>query len=61
MKWFISNNGFRRENSFFTILPSFRIIYNKNYFLETGVTTPAFGFDMAWIKWRYTLLIQQGY
>ena len=32
-----------------------------DYFLETGVTSPAIGLQISWLSWAYGLTIQQGY
>jgi nucleoside-diphosphate-sugar epimerase len=34
---------------------------DKEYFLETGVTSPAFGLQISWISWAYGITIQKGY
>ena len=45
----------------FYILPFVLCWYYKDYFLETGVTSPAFGLQIGWIKWRLNIKIQKGY
>jgi len=35
--------------------------YGKDFFFETGVTSPAIGLQISWLSWAYGLTIQQGY
>jgi len=60
-KWFIENNRFVTFRGKIWILPCVSIWYDKNYFLETGVTSPAFGIQISWLRWAYGLTIQKGY
>lgn len=60
-KWFIANNKFQKNKDIIVLLPIIKIWFSKNYFLETGVFSPAFGIAISWLKWNYYFTIQQGY
>jgi hypothetical protein len=60
-KWFIANNRLQKNKDVVNVLPFIKVWYSKNYFLETGVFTPAFGIAISWLKLNYYLTIQQGY
>lgn len=60
-KWFIDTNKFAKIRSKVWIIPCISLWYDKDYFLETGVTSPAFGLQISWLRWAYGLTIQQGY
>lgn len=60
MKW-ITNSIFFKTEITLHILPEFCVWYVKDQFLETGVYTPAFGFQFAWIKWKWAFSMQKGY
>ena len=61
MKWFIENNRFVRINGKYWLIPCVSIWYDKYHFLETGVTSPAFGLQISFINFAYGLTIQKGY
>jgi len=61
MKWFIENNRFVRINGKYWLIPCISIWYDKYHFLETGVTSPAFGIQISFINFVYGLTIQKGY
>lgn len=61
MKWTIENNGFFKNYGYYLFLPYVRIWYDKYRFLETGVYTPAFGINIGWLNFGYSLTIQQSY
>jgi len=58
-KWFVANNRLQKNRDIVIILPTLKLWYSKNYFLETGVLTPAFGIAISWLKWNYYFTIQQ--
>jgi hypothetical protein len=60
-KWFVANNRLQKNKDIVIILPTLKLWYSKNYFLETGVLTPAFGIAISWLKWNYYFTIQKGY
>ena len=60
-KWFIATNQFQKNKSVINILPFIKIWISKQYFLESGVFTPAFGIAISWLKWNYYFTMQQGY
>jgi hypothetical protein len=59
--WFISNNRIRKIKGMCWIIPCISIWYLKDYFLETGVTSPAFGIQISFLNFAYGLTIQKGY
>jgi|LakMenE01Jun11ns_1017448.scaffolds.fasta_scaffold6095879_2 hypothetical protein len=61
MKWLIDTNRFVTHKGYFMIIPCISVWYEKQRFLESGVKTPAFGLQIGWIKYTYTLIIQKGY
>jgi len=61
MKWFIGNNRFVRIIGKYWVLPCISIWYDKYYFLETGITSPAFGIQISFLSFAYELTIQKGY
>ena len=60
-KWFINNNKFVQFRGKYLIIPCISIWYDKYYFFETGVTSPAFGINISWINFAYGFSIQKGY
>lgn len=59
--WFIENSKFVKFRGKFWILPCISIWYDREYFLETGVTSPAFGIQISFLNFAYGLTIQKGY
>lgn len=53
--WFSSTFGK------FYVLPFVLCWYSEDYFLETGVTSPAYGLQIGFLKWRLNIKIQKGY
>ncbi len=43
------------------IIPTFVFYYNKNEFLETGVTTPAWSLSFKWLTFVFTIQMQVAY
>lgn len=60
-KWFIANNRLQKNRDIIIVLPIIKLWFSKNYFLETGVLTPAFGVAISFLKWNYYFTIQKGY
>jgi len=60
-KWFIEENRFVRMIGMYWLIPCIEIWYDKYSFLETGVTSPAFGIQISFLKFTYGLTIQKGY
>lgn len=60
-KWFIENNRFVKFKGKLWIIPCISLWYDEYHFLETGVTSPAFGIQISWLRWAYGLTIQKGY
>ena len=52
-KWFIERNNFYRIQGKVWIIPCISLWYDKEYFLETGVTSPAIGLHLAWLHYTY--------
>jgi hypothetical protein len=59
--WFIANNRIRKIKGMYWIIPCVSIWYSKDYFFETGVTSPAFGIQISFLNFTYGLTIQKGY
>jgi hypothetical protein len=59
--WFIEDNRFVKMKGRYWLIPCISIWYDKYYFLETGVTSPAFGIQISFLKFAYALTIQKGY
>jgi hypothetical protein len=59
--WFIAQNSFISFKGRIWFIPGISIWYDKHTFLETGVTTPAFGLQFAWLRWTYGFMIQKEY
>ena len=60
-KWFIENKRFVRFRGKYWLIPCISIWYDKYYFLETGVTSPAFGIQISFLNFAYGLTLQKGY
>jgi hypothetical protein len=60
-KWFVANNRLQKNKDIVIILPTLKLWYSENYFLETGVFTPAFGIAISFLKWNYYFTIQKAY
>lgn len=60
-KWFIASNRIRKIKGMYWIIPCVSILYFKDYFLETGVTSPAFVIQISFLNFTYGLTIQKGY
>ena len=60
-KWFIVNNMFVKIKGKYWLMPCISIWYDGYYFLETGVTSPAFGIQISFLNFAYGLTIQKGY
>lgn len=58
-KWFIAENSHCFIKGKIWILPFIHIYYDKYTFLETGVFTPSFGFEIAWLNWIYGIVVQK--
>ena len=57
----MENNRFVRMRGRYWLIPCIEIWYDKYYFLETGVTSPAFGIQISFLNFAYGLTIQKGY
>jgi hypothetical protein len=60
-KWFIENNKLVKIRGKYWLIPCISIWYDKEYFFETGVTSPAFGIQISFLNFAYGLTIQKGY
>jgi len=60
-KWFIHHNDFRYTYGDFNVIPYINLWYYEDFFLETGVTSPAYGLIIGWLKWKWSFAIQKGY
>lgn len=61
MKWSLTQNFFTKTKGTLHLLPEVCIWYDKYYFLETGIHTPAFGIHICWIKWKWLITLQKIY
>jgi hypothetical protein len=60
-KWFVKTNRFHKIANIVFVIPSIAIFYDKNSFLETGVTSPEIAIHIIWLHWEYEYSIQKGY
>ena len=60
-KWFIENNRLVKIRGKYWLIPCISIWYDKEYFFETGVTSPSFGIQISFLNFAYGLTIQKGY
>ena len=60
MKWFFESSAHRFIRRYW-ILPVLSLVYDKDYFLETGVTTKAWIFEFKWLDFGFYFKLQQGY
>jgi len=60
-KWFIDRTNLHRFPGKFWILPCISLWYDKDYFYETGVHTPALGIEVFWFNLGWGMVIQKGY
>ena len=60
-KWFIETPKIRRYIGVYWIIPCISIKYDKESFLETGVTSPAFSIQIAFLNFAWGMTIQKGY
>lgn len=54
-------SNFKKLDGKYWIIPCISIWYDKYYFLETGVYTPAFGIQISFLNFAYGLTFQKGY
>jgi hypothetical protein len=59
MKWSVDYNQFTKFTGKYWIIPCLSFWYDEYYFLETGVTTPAFGFQISFLNFAYGIVIQK--
>ena len=59
--WFIENNRFVKFRGKYWLIPCISLWYDKDFFLETGVTSAAFGIQISFLNFAYGLTIQKGY
>lgn len=59
--WFISKNRFIRVKGYYWIIPCISFWYDSYHFLETEITSPAIGIQVAFLNFTYGLTIQKGY
>jgi len=59
--WFIEDNRFVKMRGRYWLIPCISIWHDKYYFLETGITSPAFGIQISFLNFTYGLTIQKGY
>lgn len=60
MKKYNRHSYFEQTDEFF-IIPTVSIIYIKDLFLETGVTTPFYGISVKIFNYVFTAGVQESY
>jgi len=61
MKWKVNHSKLRKIPGKYWIIPCISIWYDKYYFLESGVNTPAFGINVSFFNFAYGIVIQKQY
>ena len=61
MKWSVVHNYFIKTKNSLHLLPELCLWYDRDYFLETGIYSPAFGFQVCWLKWKWAVAFQKTY
>jgi len=51
---------YKKKHHWF-IIPTVVFFYNKDTFLETGVTSPSWGLTIRWLTYMVGVQIQEGY
>lgn len=60
-KWFIEPSKIRQYRTTYWLIPCISLKYDKESFLETGVTSPAFSIQIAFLNFAWGITIQKGY
>lgn len=60
-KWIIDTTKIKQYRNVYWLIPCISLKYEKEYFLETGVTSPAFVLNIAFLKYNWGMTIQKGY
>jgi hypothetical protein len=61
MKWKVNHSKLRKVPGKYWIIPCISIWYDRYYFLESGVNTPAFGLNVSFFNFAYGIVIQKQY
>jgi hypothetical protein len=57
--WFITQNNCTSFKGRVWFIPCISVWYDKNTFLKTGMVTPSFGIQIAWLRWAYSFMLQK--
>ena len=60
-KWFTTISKIYRYRGMWWLIPCISLKYDSEYFLETGVTSPAFILQISFLKFAWGMTIQKGY
>lgn len=60
-KWFLETTKVHRYRGVYWIIPCISLKYDKEFFLETGVTSPAFTLHVSFLNFAWGMIIQKGY
>lgn len=60
-KWFVDISKIYRYRGRYWLIPCISLKYDKEHFLETGVTSPAFSLQISFLSFTWGMTIQKGY
>lgn len=60
-KWFVDITKVYRYRDMYWLIPCISLKYDKECFLETGVTSPAFSLQISFLNFAWGMTIQKGY
>lgn len=60
-KWFIDTSKVYKYRGLYWLIPCICLKYDKEHFLETGVTSPAFVLQISFLNYAWGMTIQKGY
>ena len=60
-KWFLEITKIYRYKELYWLIPCICLKYDKEYFLETGVTTTAFVLRISFLNFAWGMTIIKGY
>lgn len=60
-KWLVEKTPLHKFVGKYWILPCISFWYDNDRFLETGVGSPALGFQIFWLNFGWAIVIQKSY
>lgn len=60
-KWFFHKSRLVKFEGKYWVIPCISIWVDKYFFLETGVESPAFGFQISFLNFAFGITIQKRY